>query len=75
VRSEAEELKALTAFAKAVDKAIVTEWCSRPGNRLGERIAEIRCDRIGDDEEKARNRSIQKWRDKLVELGVLKAVF
>jgi hypothetical protein len=29
---------------------------------------------MGDDEEKQRCRLIQKWRDRLVELGVLEAV-
>jgi hypothetical protein len=71
----ADMLKALEGFARAVDKAIVTDWASRPGHPFGERIAEIRCDSMmGDDEEKQRCRTIQKWRDRLVELGVLEAV-
>jgi hypothetical protein len=70
-----DEIKALRGFAKAVNKAIVTEWGSRPGSPFGERIAEIRCDpMMGDDEERARCRLIQKWRDRLVELGVLEPI-
>jgi hypothetical protein len=70
-----DKLHALTQFAKAVDKAVVTELGSRPGSRFGEAITEISCDSMmGDDDEKRRCKIIQKWRDRLVELGVLEAI-
>lgn len=65
------KLAALTEFARAVDKAIVTDLGSRPGNPRGEQIGCLSADRFDDP---ARVRRIQKARDTLVELRILQAV-
>jgi hypothetical protein len=68
-----EQFDALEAFAKAVDAAVVFEWGSRESHPCGESIGEISADTMS-DEDRPKVRKIQKARDDLVKLGILKAV-
>jgi hypothetical protein len=70
-KDELAKMRALEAFARAVDASTVFEWGAYQKGGHGERIAEIRADRM---EEPGKVRRIQSARNRLVDFGVLEAV-